>query len=87
MEEGLYLAEDLRKSLLDKEEVFEGVTLNKVTRQKVWDNLTKPVHKDSKGNMYSAIQKYELENKMDFMKKLGVIFTLTDGFKRLDGLV
>lgn len=80
-------AEDLRKSLLDKEEVFEGVTLNKVTRQKVWDNLTKPVHKDSKGNMYSAIQKYELENKMDFMKKLGVIFTLTDGFKRLDGLV
>lgn len=80
-------AENLKKSLLESDEVFEGITLNKVTRQKVWDNLTKPVYKDKEGNMYSAIQKYELENKLDFMKKLGVVFTLTDGFKNIDGLV
>lgn len=80
-------AENLKKSLLESDEVFEGITLNKITRQKVWDNLTKPVYKDKEGNMYSAIQKYELENKLDFMKKLGVVFTLTDGFKNIDGLV
>lgn len=80
-------SDKLRKSLLDKDEVFEGVSLNKVTRQKVWDNLTKPVYTDDNGISYSAIQNYERENKSDFMKKLGVIFTLTDGFKNLDGLV
>ena len=28
-----------------------------------------------------------MENKTDFMKNLGLLFTLTDGFKNLDGLV
>ena len=28
-----------------------------------------------------------MENKTDFIKNLGLIFTLTDGFKNLDGLV
>lgn len=80
-------AEKLKKSLLEQEEVFEGITLNKLTRQRVWDNLTKPVYTDKDGYSYTAIQKYERENKQEFMKKLGVIFTLTDGFKNLDGLV
>ena len=35
----------------------------------------------------TPIQKYELENKTEFMKYLGLIFTLTDGFKNLDTLV
>lgn len=79
--------EDLKKSLLEDKEVFKGVTLDKNTRQQVWDNLTKPVHKDDKGNYYSAIQKYERENKSDFMKKIGVLFTLTNGFKDIEKLV
>ena len=28
-----------------------------------------------------------MDNKEDFIKNLGIIFTLTDGFKNLDGLV
>lgn len=79
--------EELKKSLLDSNEVFDGVQIDKNTRQKIWDNLTKPVYKDSDGNYYSSIQKYEMDNKIDFMKKLGVLFTLTDGFKDIDKLV
>lgn len=37
--------------------------------------------------MLTAIQKYEKENPIDFRYKLATIFTLTDGFKNLDGLV
>ena len=79
--------EALKKSLLEDKEVFTGVSLDKKTRQQVWDNLTKAVYKDEDGHYYSAIQKYEKENKSDFMKKIGVLFTLTDGFKDIDKLV
>jgi len=79
--------EEFKKALLDTEEVFEGVKLDKATRQKVFDNITKPIFKDKDGEYYTAIQKFEMENGPEFIKKLGVIFTLTDGFKNLDGLI
>lgn len=79
--------EELKKSILDDATVFGDITLDKATRQKVLDNLTKPVFKDGEGNVYTAIQKAEKENRTDFLKKIGVIFTLTNGFKDLDGLV
>ncbi len=28
-----------------------------------------------------------MENRTDFLKNIGLLFTLTDGFKNLDGLV
>ena len=79
--------EEFKKALLDTEEVFEGVKLDKATRQKVFDNITKPIFKDKDGEYYTAIQKFEMENGPEFIKKLGVLFTLTDGFKNLDGLI
>lgn len=46
------------------------------------------IYKDPEtGEYYTAIQKYEKDNRVDFLKYLGLIFTLTDGFKSLDGLV
>ena len=52
------------------------------------DNISKPVYKDPEtGNLYTALQKYEKENHAEFMKKVGVLFTLTNGFKSLDALI
>lgn len=71
-----------------KTPIFEGVDLDKTTRQKIFDTITKPVYKDPKtGELYTAIQKYELDNSEDFLAKLGLLFTLTDGFKNIDKLV
>lgn len=71
-----------------KNNVFDGVELDSATRQKVFDNITKPIYKDPKtGEAYTAIQKYELDNSDDFLIKLGVLFTITDGFKNIDKLV
>ena len=54
----------------------------------MYDNISKPVYKDPEtGEFYTAIQKYELENKTEFLKNLGLLFTLTDGFKNIDKLV
>lgn len=82
-------AERLKKSILDgKNKFFGDMDLDKATRQKIYDNILKPIHKDPKtGEVFTAIQKYEMENREEFMVKLGLIFTLTDGFTSLDKLV
>lgn len=81
-------AEKLKSSILNDKDVFGDLSIDKSTRQKIYDNIAKPVYKDPEtGEYYTAIQKYEMEHRTDFLKNLGLLFTLTDGFKNLDGLV
>lgn len=81
-------AEDLRRSILEDNKIFGDLQVDKVTRRKIYDNISKPVYKDPEtGELFTAIQKYEMENRPEFLKNIGVLFTLTDGFKNLDNLV
>ena len=81
-------AADLKKAILEDREVFEGLELDKTTREKVYNSISKPVYRDPEtGEYLTAVQKYERDNRPDFLKKLGVLFTLTDGFTNLDKLV
>lgn len=81
-------AEKLKSLILNDKEVFGDLSVDKSTRQKIYDNIAKPVYKDPEtGEYFTAIQKYEMENRTDFLKSIGLLFTLTDGFKNLDGLV
>ena len=81
-------AEQLKKSILEERQVFGDLEIDKATRQKIYDNISKPIYKDPETGQYlTAIQKYEAENSTDFIKKVGLLFTLTDGFKNLDKLV
>ena len=81
-------AEKLKSSILNDKEVFGDLSVDKSTRQKIYDNIAKPVYKDPEtGEYFTAIQKYEMENRTDFLKNIGLLFTLTNGFKNLDGLV
>ena len=82
------LATQLKNSILTDKKVFGEIEVDKATRQRIYDNIAKPVYKDpDTGEMLTAIQKYEIEHRTEFLKNLGLIFTLTDGFKTLDGLV
>lgn len=80
-------AAKLKKSILEDKKVFGDVEIDAATRQKIFDNVSKPIYRDEDGNYLTAVQKYQLENKADFLKNLGIIYTLTDGFKNLEGLV
>lgn len=81
-------AEKLKTSIIDDEKVFGDLVVDKVTRKKIYDNIMKPVYKDSKtGEVYTEIQKYEHDNPNEFMKYLGLCYTLTNGFKDFNGLV
>ena len=78
----------LKKSILEDKKFFGDLDIDRSTRQRVLDNILKPVHKDKNtGELYTAIQQYEMENKIDFIKNLGLIFTLTNGFKDLSGFI
>lgn len=78
----------LKKSILEDNKVFGDLSVDKLTRQRVYDNIAKPVYKDpDTGEYYTAIQKYEMENRVDFLKNISLIFTLTDGFKNINNLI
>ena len=76
----------LKKQIIDTEDFFGGVKVDKNTRQKAYDALTKPVYKDASGNFLTAMQKYQRENPVDFMKNVALMYSLTDGFKNVEKL-
>ena len=81
-------AEALKTSILTDKKVFGEIELDKGTRKRIYENIAKPVFRDPEtGEPMTAIQKYEKENSTDFLKYVGFLFTMTDGFKNLDGLV
>ena len=74
--------------MLNEEKVFGDISIDKATRQKAYDNIAKPIYKDPEtGEYLTAVQKYRSEHENDFIKNVGILFTLTDGFTNLDKLV
>lgn len=69
-----------KKTIDEKEKAFNSIPLNKETKEKIFNNILKPVYRDANGEYLTALQKYEREHKEDFVLKVGALFTLTDGF-------
>lgn len=81
-------AEKLKKDFMENDTFFGDIKLDKSTRQKAFDSISKPVYKDPKtGRVLTAVQKYQMENSTEFMKNVGLLFTLTDGFKNLNSII
>lgn len=73
------------KTSIEKDNYLGDITLDKTTRRKIFDNISKPKFRDDEtGTTYTALQQYEKEHKADFLKYVGTIFTVTDGFKNFD---
>ena len=80
-EERTKQSEDLKKSIMEDKNLYGNVDVDKATRTKIYDFITKPVHKDSNGNYMTALQKYQSENTIEAMKNFAICYTLTNGFK------
>lgn len=76
----------LHKKFKDNKQ-FEGFDVDEATRLKALQNITKVVGKDEYGNPVTELQKYQNENREEFLYKLGMLYTLTDGFKNFDRFV
>lgn len=81
-------ADKLKNDILKDKHLFGDIEITPAIRNKVIDNIAKPVYKDPEtGDMYTALQKYEMENRADFIKYVGTVFTLTNGFQDFDSFV
>ena len=76
----------LKKHLLDTENFYDGVNVDKPTRQKAYDAITKPIYRDEQGNYMNALQKYQREHPTEFMENVALLFALTDEFKSVNKL-
>lgn len=76
---------ELKTSMLEDKQVFGDIDVDSSTRKRAFDNISKPIYKDpDTGEYYTALQKYEMEHKQDFLKYVGLMYTLTNGFKDFD---
>ena len=80
--------EELKKSIMEDKNIFGALPIDKQVRQKIYDNISKASYRDDKtGQMLTAVQKYQRENPKEFIKNLGIIYTLTDGFSNIEKLI
>ena len=78
-------ASKLKESILKDKQLLGDIELTSDLRKKVYDNIAKPVYKDPEtGEYLTALQKYEMENRSDFLKYAGLLYTITNGFKDFD---
>jgi hypothetical protein len=78
---------ELKKVLLEDKVTIGKIEVNTHLRQKAYDIATKPIHKTENGELLTVLQKYQKENKVDFLKNVSLLYTLTDGFKNMDSLI
>lgn len=79
--------EKLNEKINKTDKPFDGIQLNDSLKKKIGDNMRKPVHKDEEGYSYNAIQKYAKDNPVEYNYNVAVLYTLTNGFTDIDGLV
>lgn len=76
-----------KKTIFEKEKIFGDIEVDKATRQKAYDAMTRIVGKDEDGTPVTAVQKFADENPAEFRSVLGIMWAMTDGFKSLGKIV
>lgn len=78
---------EFKERVLNTDKPFDGLSLDKMTREKVFNNMTKATYKSEEGELLTPIQKYIRDNNLDAHYYLSLMYTITDGFKNIDKLV
>lgn len=80
-------AEQFKKLVLEDEVSLGDTKLDKKTCQRVFEAVSKPVYKDPEtGRLLTAVQKFQKEQPLEFLKQLGIWYVMTDGGKSIDNL-
>ena len=80
-------ADKLKESILKDKTLLGDMEISNDLRKKVFESISKPVYKDpDTGEYLTSIQKYEMEHRAEFLKYVGLFYTLTNGFKDFDSL-
>lgn len=80
------MTEDFKKMILIDEVKLGDTKLDKKTCQRIYDAVSRPVHKDPEtGRLLTLVQKFQKEQPLEFLKQLGMWYVLTDGGKNVAG--
>ena len=78
-------AKQLETSLMKDKQLLGDMEIDNSIRKKAYEIISKPVHRDAETGQYmTALQKYEVEHRADFLKYTGLIYAMTNGFKDFD---
>ena len=78
---------ELKSKIMNSGKFLGEIDLDERTKRQAVRNLSEAVYKDKQtGEMITAIQQYQRNNKTEFLKNIGILFTITDGFKSMDKL-
>ena len=80
-------AEEFRKAVLEKDKLFEDIPVDKATRKKAFDAMTRVVKTSDDGEQLTAVQLYADEHPVEFRTALGIVWALTDGFTKMGNLL
>lgn len=79
--------ENLKHSIMEDETFLKGFSVTKDMREKIFKTIAVPSHKDSSGNYYTELQKYQKEDPTGFLKNVGIMYVLTEGFTNLTNVL
>ena len=75
-------AEKLKDSLMKDKTLLGDMDISQDLRRKAFECVSKPVYKDPEtGEYLTAVQKYEQEHPVEFIKYVGLFMALTNDFK------
>lgn len=79
-------AEDFRKAVLEQDKLFDDIPVDKQTRRKAFEAMTRIVETTEEGEQITAVQKFADENPVQFRTILGIVYAMTDGFSKMGNL-
>ena len=79
--------EDFKKAVLEKDKLFEDIPVDKATRKKAYEAMTRVVKTTDEGEELNAVQLYADEHPIEFRTVLGITWALTDGFTKMGNLL
>lgn len=82
-------AAEIEDAILTEDyDVYDDLNIDDNVRREAYDVVTAPVYTDpDTGETMTELQQYSKENPVEFIKNVGMLYTLTDGFSSLDKLV
>lgn len=81
------LSKKIEDKFLKVEEPIKGIKLTENDRKKVLNSYSKFVGNDEGGKPINAIQKYAIDNPIDYQYNINLLFYLTNGFKDMGNVI
>lgn len=79
--------EEFKQAILEKDKLFDDIPVDKNTRRKAYDAMTRIVKTTEDGEKLTAVQLYADEHPVEFRTMLGIVYSMTDGFTKMGSLL